>query len=85
MTVSPSLRVPHGTACTPPGRSFTTILGDFDVEVLYERGFGAMAVFTTAALFGNVVMLNLLIAIVRPSQDDAPLPWFSADRVPSVR
>ena len=33
--------------------------------MLYERGFGAMSVFTTAALFGNVVMLNLLIAIVR--------------------
>ena len=44
------------------------------MEVLYERGFGAMAVFTTAALFGNVVMLNLLIAIVRPCKDAAPLP-----------
>ena len=50
------------------------------MEVLYERGFGAMAVFTTAALFGNVVMLNLLIAIVRPSQDAAPLPVLPSHR-----
>jgi hypothetical protein len=50
------------------------------VEVLYERGFGAIAVFTTAALFGNVVMLNLLIAIVRPSQDAAPLPVLPSHR-----
>ena len=46
-------------------RSFTTLLGDFDVAVLYDRGWGSIATFTTAALFGNVVMLNLLIAIVR--------------------
>ena len=46
-------------------RSFTTLLGDFDVAALYERGWGSIGVFTTAALFGNVVMLNLLIAIVR--------------------
>eukprot|EP01043_Picozoa_sp_COSAG02_P023738 COSAG02_NODE_1275_length_13506_cov_8.845603_18_plen_1068_part_00 len=45
-------------------RSFTTIVGDFDVQTLWQRGSPAVAVFVSAVLFGNIVMLNLLIAIV---------------------
>jgi len=45
-------------------RSFTTILGDFDAETLWLRGSPAVAVFMVAMVFGNIVMLNLLIAIV---------------------
>ena len=45
-------------------RSFTTILGDFDAETLWLRGSPAVAVFMVAMIFGNIVMLNLLIAIV---------------------
>eukprot|EP01043_Picozoa_sp_COSAG02_P015223 COSAG02_NODE_643_length_19037_cov_9.951632_16_plen_390_part_00 len=45
-------------------RSFTTIVGDFDVQTLWQQGSPAVAVFLSAVMFGNIVMLNLLIAIV---------------------
>ena len=50
-------------------RSFTTINGDFDVETLWLTGSPAVAVFMLALLFGNVVLLNLLIAIVSDEFD----------------
>eukprot|EP01050_Picozoa_sp_SAG11_P019224 SAG11_NODE_3029_length_2753_cov_8.497739_3_plen_157_part_00 len=50
-------------------RSFTTIVGDFDVETLWTRGSPAVVVFLVALLFGNVVMLNLLIAVVSDEFD----------------
>ena len=56
--------IEFGTVPISLFRSFTTIIGDFDVETLWRRGSPAVAVFLSAVLFGNVVMLNLLIAIV---------------------
>ena len=50
-------------------RAFTTINGDFDVGTLWLRGAPAVAVFGAALLFGNVVLLNLLIAIVSDEFD----------------
>ena len=50
-------------------RSFTTISGDFDVETLWTTGEPAVIVFTVALLFGNVALLNLLIAIVSDEFD----------------
>ena len=50
-------------------RAFTTINGDFDVGALWLRGAPAVAVFAAALLFGNVVLLNLLIAIVSDEFD----------------
>ena len=50
-------------------RSFTTINGDFDVETLWLRGSPAVAVFMVSLLIGNVVLLNLLIAIVSDEFD----------------
>lgn len=39
-------------------------MGDFDVQTLWQQGSPAVAVFLSAVMFGNIVMLNLLIAIV---------------------
>ena len=50
-------------------RTFTTINGDFDVGTLWLRGAPTVAVFSAALLFGNVVLLNLLIAIVSDEFD----------------
>ncbi len=50
-------------------RSFTTISGDFDVETVWMTGEPAVIVFTVALLFGNVALLNLLIAIVSDEFD----------------
>ena len=50
-------------------RSFTTMLGDFDVEEIWEGGSPVMCVFMVATLLGNIVLLNLLIAIVSDEFD----------------
>ena len=58
-----------GTVPVAMFRAFTTINGDFDVSTLWLRGSPAVAVFSVALLFGNVVLLNLLIAIVSDEFD----------------
>ena len=47
-----------------------TILGDFDATTYYDGGPGMIVCFVLVTFITNIIMLNVLIAIVSQAQED---------------